>query len=426
MSSRYLTCLLGAALLASGGAATGVASPPATAPRAVTAATPHWLPATVLARSSYAFDIATDGRGAATIVWSTKTGEVHAVRRAPDGTWGRSVFLGDGDYPQVVADARGTMTAVWLRHQAGFTPKVVAARRPAGKGWSTPVALSADLARADGAGARRVAVAAGAGGAVVVAWEWAVADEPLHVQAVYRSARKEWGKPVLVGNTALRAANPKPMVDRAGTVTLVYRAGGDNPSVKSVRRVAGAGWSDPELVVARPVEVSLAGNARGDVVVLFFAPKAVVQAVRRPTGSGWSAVEDVSPTKPGGQNLLATMTAAGGIRVGWDLPNGRVVLVERPPTGSWSTPATVVTDRVGDMELAGNPRGDLFVAWGSYAVRGRYRPAAGAFGPVATIQRDPGVDVLEFLDVAVTTTGDVLVVWKQEARPLRVRVGDVP
>jgi hypothetical protein len=72
--------------------------------------------------------------------------------------------------------------------------------------------------------------------------------------------------------------------------------------------------------------------------------------------------------------------------------------------------------------VALNAAGDTFLGWGGYALYGMYRPDGGAWSERFTVSPDAGVEVLEEQVAGVAPGGDVVVLWKQEERPLKVRV----
>jgi hypothetical protein len=198
--------------------------------------------------------IVVDPGGTATAVWGTFTTTygIQTATRAPGGAWtapadlsapGQDTF----DTPELAADRRGTVTALWQRHD-GSGWIVTSATRPAGGAWTTPVDLSAT---GHDAWDPQVAVDP-AGNATAV---WSLADEPMQdsartVQAARRTAAGEWTAPVDLsrGGTAW---NPQVALDSFGNATTVWSHNDGSGYVVEARGLDAAG----------PVVTSLTGQA---------------------------------------------------------------------------------------------------------------------------------------------------------------------
>ena len=144
--------------------------------------------------------IVVDPAGTATAVWGTFTTTygIQTATRPPGAPWtapadlsapGQDTF----DTPELAADRRGTVTALWQRHD-GSGWIVTSATRSAGGGWTAPVDLSAT---GHDAWDPQVAVDP-AGNTTAV---WSLANEPMSdsartVQAARRTAAGEWTAPV--------------------------------------------------------------------------------------------------------------------------------------------------------------------------------------------------------------------------------------
>jgi hypothetical protein len=419
------------ALAVTGQAVLPVAPAPATASQAQT-----WEPVKRLGNSPWGEALVADARNHTTVVWTTSSTPpaIVALRRSADGHWGKQVVIGHGYAPRVAADARGNVTAVWTTRRAGFTDGVVAARRPAGGRWSAPVRLSRDLSvpgyphgGEEAYGAVDLDLAVSPGGDAVVAWAWGsdAREKPWRIQSAFRPRGGPWKEPTDV-TPASGADRPKVGIDARGTVVLVYgrQLLGHPQVLKARRRVPGVGWTKPTTVATEGYGHAVAVDRAGDAVVVFTPDFTRVQAVYRPAAGRWGAAEPLSPAGAEINDYALAMNGPGTAVVALGRGSGRVDLVERPPDGPWSTPARVVPpgSQVSDVVVALNGAGDTFLGWGVHALYGSYRPHGGAWSDPVTVSPDAGVEVLEETFAQVAPDGDVVVLWKQEARPLKVRV----
>lgn len=412
------------------------AAPAVSTPNDARVAAQTWEPVKRLASNPRGESLAVDARNNTTVVWATSSTppSIVVLRRRAGGSWGKRVAIGHGYAPQVAADARGNLTVVWLTQRRGFTDGVAVARRPAGGRWSDPVRLSRDLSVPgyphDGEevyGATEVELAVSPRGAVVVAWAWGsdARKKPWRIQSVYRPPGGPWSEPLDV-TPASEARQPKVGIDAHGTAVLVYgrQLFGHPQVLKARRRLAGSGWTKPAVVAregyGHALEVDRAGNA----VVVFTPNFNKVQAVYRPAAGRWRAARTLSPAGVEINDFDLAMNGRGAAAVALGRGNGRVDLVRRPPQGPWSAPVRVGLpgSTVFDVLVALNGAGDTFLGWGGYALYGSYRPHGGSWSERFTISPDAGVEVLEETYAEVAPDGDAVVLWDQEARPLKVRV----
>ena len=91
--------------------------------------------------------VAIDNSGVATVVWSLDY-VIQTSTCPAGGNWSAPVALSDvtasAIYPQVVVNAAGNATAMWVRYDASGTPGIETADRPAGGIWSAPFLLAPD------------------------------------------------------------------------------------------------------------------------------------------------------------------------------------------------------------------------------------------------------------------------------------------
>lgn len=415
------------------GAAPATAAP---ALRVASLATPAWGPVKPLVSNPRGEWLVVDARNNTTIVWATSWSgssprSVVALRRSAQGSWGKPVVIGHGYAPKVAADARGNVTVVWLTQRQGFTDGVATARRPVGGHWSDPMRLSHDV-RVPGYpnggeepyGAAEVDLAVSPKGAVVVAWSWGsdVRDKPWRIRSVYRPAVGHWGQQVNV-TPASQARQPRVGIDAHGTVVLVYgrQLFGHPQALKSRLRLVGVGWTKPATVAAEGYGHSLAVDRAGNAVVVFTPNFNRVEATYRPAGGRWRSARTLSSES--GEHFALAMNGRGTALVAMGRSNGRVDLVRRSPHGPWLAPVRVARagSVVSHVLVALNGAGDTFVGWGGYALYGKYRPHGGSWSRRFTISPDAGVEVLEETFAEVAPKGGVVVMWKQEDLPLKVR-----
>ncbi|HEU5035676.1 MAG TPA: hypothetical protein VFT70_01640 [Nocardioides sp.] len=408
---------------------------PALAPPSPAAA--DWGPVTVLAANTRGESLAVDGRAAVTVVWATPgtagPGDVIARQRTAGGDWRAPVVIGHGYAPQVVVDRRGDVTAVWLTQERGRTDGVEAARSPAGGRWSDPVRLSRDLeaptyrpGAEDVYGAAQLDVAVGPRGVVAAAWAWGSVDrdQPWRVQAVWRHRHGGWVRPAEV-TPANWSSAPQVGVAADGTTVVAWgRQPFGRPQALRARQHDGSGWSAAETVAREGYAPDLAVDRAGDAVLVFRTASSRVDAAVMSAGGPWQRAEHLSPRGVEVDDAALAMNARGSAVVAMGRYAGRVDLVERPPGGAWGPPARVVRSRtsVYDVLVALDSAGDTFLGWGGYALQGKYRPAGGDWGVRSTISPDAGAEVLETAYAAIAPDGTVAVLWKQEERPLKVRV----
>ncbi|MBI2244878.1 MAG: hypothetical protein HYU55_13410 [Nocardioides sp.] len=346
-----------------------------TGPAPATSAAPPgpqgWGPVKTLAANPRGEGLAVAADGTVTVVWATGAapGSIVAVRRPAGGSWGDPVVIGRGTQPQVAVDRRGAVTVAWLTERAGRADGVAAARQRAGGRWTTPVRLTGDGATPYAAG--EVVLDVNPRGDAVVAWASRDRrDRPWRVRSAYRPAGGRWSGPG-AATPADGSRHPQVGLDDEGrTVLLLCRQRFGHPQVLRTQERAPAGsWTEPAVVTREGYSPELAVDSTGDALVAFSPDFTGVAAAFRPAGG---------------------VVAAG--------------------------------DTVYDVLVALDDAGDTFLGWGGYALLGAYRPGGGVWGEPATLSPDAGVEVLESTNAQVAPNGDVAVLWKQEARPLKVRL----
>lgn len=394
---------------------------------------PGWGPVKTLVAHPRGEALAIDARGAVTVVWATGStpGSVVALRRPAGGSWGDPVVIGHGTQPQVATDRRGTVTVAWLTRRAGRTDGVAVARHPAGGHWTTPVRLTSDAATPYAVD--EVVLDVNPAGDVVVAWTSRDRrDRPWRARSAYRPKGGPWSGPVAV---TPRDGSRHPQVgldDEGRGLLLLCRQRFGHPQVLKTReRSLDGTWTDPVVVTREGYDPVLAVDATGDALVAFSPDFSGVAAAFRPADGQWQRAQALSPEGVDVADFALAVNGVGEAVVALGRVNGRVDVMRRPVAGPWSAAERVVAagDTVYDVLVALDDAGDTFLGWGGYALLGAYQPGGGAWAGSATISPDAGVEVLESTHAQIGPNGDVAVLWKQEARPLKVRTmsaGAVP
>lgn len=361
---------------------------------------------------------------------------VKVIRHRPGEAWSEPRTIGHGYAPQVVADRKGRVAAAWITQRKGHTDGVMSARRGVGGGWSTPVRLTNDRPVAsypdDGEetfGAVDVRLAANPAGDVVAVWSWGsdARHKPWRLQSASRLRGHGWTEAVRV-TPATGAGYAQIGLDSEGTATLVYeRHQLGNPGAVLQRTLTrGAGtWSAATTLTTNVSQVAFASGAHGGAIVAFTHNQHKVLALTRAPGGAWSAPVKVSAAGVNVSDFAVTTDAheRGVVAMGGEV-SGWVDLASQTSAGTWSKPVRMVSDapEVFDVLVSGNRAGDLFLGWGGYDLVGQYRPAAGMWGDAVTLSPETQADVLETTFAQTGPTGDVVVLWKQEDRPLKARL----
>ncbi|TIC87582.1 hypothetical protein E8D34_07770 [Nocardioides sp. GY 10113] len=400
-----------------------------------TVAEDSWGPVHRFERNPAGQSLTVDGRDVTTVAWGSQRGwpePVKVARRTARGRWQAPVTLGAGYDPVVAADAAGNVVAAWRRDRGGFTTGVWVSRKPAGHGWTTPVRISRDKAvpgYPDGEsiyGAGNLDVAVRSGGAALVTWEWGDPERgvPYRVQAVYRPAGRAWSE---VTTLSQGAGGARATIAPNGRAWVAYgRHPATGPTRVMVRSRPAAGpWGAAERIGSGSLG-AVEATGRGDVVAVFARGGRVRTAVRHRTTGAWDAPTPVTPASVRARRWSVSLNAAGAAAVGYLVGQHRVDVVRRRSGGRWTEPRTLADT---SLRLSGtvatiNRAGDAFVGWdNSYGIWGRYRAAGEGWRPATAAQEDTGqVDVLEATQAALTPSGRVVLLWDQEARPLRARV----
>lgn len=392
-------------------------------------------PVTALARNTRGEALAVAPDGTAVAVWATTAPpyEVVARRHEPGGSWDAPVVLGRGYAPAAAVDGSGAVTVAWLTQRRNRTDGVSATRMQPTGDWAVATHLTDDAAApghrpgAEVYGATDLDLAVNDAGTAVAAWAWGseTGHHPWRVQAAFRSGDDPWS-PVDAVTSANGSRTPEVGIDDRGTGVVVWgRQALGRPRVLRARlHDDAAGWTTPATVASAGDAPELVVTPAGEAVLLFADRRLAAAAAVMSAEGVWSPPERLSDPQTDLSDAALAVDGTGTAVVALGRSGGRVDVVSRPSGGAWGDPERVVRPRVPvfDVLLAAGPTGDLFLAWGGYGLYGRFRTAGGSWLPSATISPDAGVEVLESASAAMADDGSVAVLWKQEARPLKVRL----
>jgi hypothetical protein len=249
---------------------------------------------TLSGRHAHFPDVATNLRGAITVVWQKQIDghdRTQAVRRPVGGAWTKprtiSKSFGDVIRPTVAMDQHGNASVVWERMWAdGGRSAVFVARRPAHGSWSDQLRLS------PGTSASGPFVARDAHGRTLVAWNGQHHGQP-RIKVTLRNAGGGWLPIEALGYPGAGASLAELAMDNPGNamITGVSSIGGDTRAVVW-QRPAGGNWHAPTVVSPAGADVRNVQLAKSTIIV--WETDVEVQAVRRSGGGSWGSVESLS------------------------------------------------------------------------------------------------------------------------------------
>jgi hypothetical protein len=390
----------------------------------------------------YSPDVAVDGRGTVTVVWSTDwwQGPIKASLHRAGARWTKPVTIGRGTAPQVVVDDRGTATVAWLTNRHDRTTGVAVARRRVGESWTAPRHLTSDRRaprywRPENEGifgAHELDLAAGATGAVVATWAWGSHDRhvPLRIQAAVKPARAPWHGTVRLSPRNW-STSPSVAVNETGDGLVAY---GKELGDLEVRLLVDGRWTAPSLVdsavgtsgldawhvaASDSAGMTVAYKSRTDSIGTMFARTLT-------PGGVWGPPEQLSGTNVGAWDVTALADRLGTTTVTWTGMYGRMDAVRRPAGGTWGSPTELLGIH-GWAEAPSsttNASGDVLVSWFRYdvGVVARWIPAGGDWSRPRLITPTPANIGLQWA-TALYPNGDVAAVWQLDwtSGPIRFR-----
>ena len=304
-------------------------------------------------------DVAVDGEGDATAVWSRWDGSrfvVQSATRPAGGTWSAPTDLAAAarvDQPQLALDAAGNATAVWRSNEAGESV-VQASTRPAGGSWGAPVDLSTEPAQDPSEATEVPRVAVDASGTATVVWARAVATGRYVVQAATLEPGGAPSAPLDLSAPGESARTPEIVVDPAGGAVAVWNRGASRSSggvVQAAVRPAGGTWqASTDLSASGGMsflpQVAMDASGRATAVWLRLDGSYVVESATRAAGGTWGTAERISAAGEDTSNPQVAAGPRGAVAV-WQRHDGsgwRVTSATRAANGTWQ--------RSGDLSAA--------------------------------------------------------------------------
>ena len=311
------------------------------------AAASTWLaPATVSApdRDASPPQLAIDGRGTVTAVWSTSV-SVHAASRPAGGEWTAAAEIYSGApivmNPRLAVNARGDAIAIWECGDNVLRASV----RPSGSGaWLAPREVAPGY---------EPRIALDPAGNATAVWAAYKGSGPV-VQAASRRWGEDWTSPVDLSGPNYNSwpdqpsQDPRIAIDGRGDALAIWTQTIDRSTaiVRAARKSAARGiWQGSVDVASAGAGVELAVNAHGDAVAVWQKPGFVIQAARAGAGGSWEPPVDLS--RPGRDNVepsVAIDPQGAAVATWMSIASADDEVVQAavmPPGGAWEPPAAV-------------------------------------------------------------------------------------
>ncbi len=299
-------------------------------------------------------DVAMDGKGVATAVWSGGTTIMSST--FSNGTWSAPIALSaaglSATMPQVIADPAGNVTAMWLRYSTGGAPLFETADRPAGRNWTAAVTL-ATVAPQD------FQLVTNATGAMAVIWDVGsfVSNDTIYVSD--RPFGGTWSAPYVLALGAYRQGGARIGIDAAGNLTACWRT---NTVINTADKPAGGNWGAIQALYTNSAVSdypTLAKTAAGDDMAAWITYVSVgggynyqIRTAVRPAGGTWGAAALLTSNKEYDLDLHAGTTVGGTFVLTWvDDNTFKFKSSTRTATPPWS-PFIVITSGTFGTDLA--------------------------------------------------------------------------
>jgi hypothetical protein len=323
---------------------------------------------------------------------------------------------GNGAYgAQVAMDGAGDATAVWTETENN-RPAVKVTTRPVGGAWETPETISTEPLEDE-----EPVIAVDEAGDAVVAWRES-AGEFTRIQVDYRPAGGSWTGPQAFSAGIGSNLSPRVAIDSSGDAALVWQRG---DSVMAALRPTGGSWSSasevspsgtdatgPEVVIDATGQVTVAWLYTGN-------PFNFIDVASKPIASGsWTVEAALSSRFEASGAPQLSVDAAGEVFVVWTegTGTGNIEFASRDTHGSWGTPETMSSTvyKAESPQLAANAAGDLVLAWkraegAAIVVEGAYLRAGGSWSSPHLLSEMGGE--AETPTVAIGTGGVAEVAW---------------
>jgi hypothetical protein len=391
-----------------------------------------WAPPVDISTGSIDVDVprlAVDGGGDAVAVWYQTVGRNDAIMaaiRPGGGDWSSPVEVaaGNSDYGPVVGiDSHGDATVVWYQYD-GSEDEVMTSTRPAGGGWSAPQRLSTPIVTGGDADEPTVAVDA-AGDTTAVWYQNNGSDEV--VMSATRPAGGSWSAPAQVSTAGYNAYQPRVAIDSAGDATAIwyqYPNGQSKATVAAARLTAGAGWSAPQQLSSPTFDSSepqVAVDPAGDATAVwasYIGATDIVQTSTQLAGGSWSAAQQLSTSSGDADAPAVAVDGHGTATAVWDIFGGGQFVVQAasaPRGGGWTSPAAVSAPAsdAGQPQIAADAAGDVQATWYRFNGVGEVVETAArpAGGSWTAAAQLSGSDAYQ-PQVGLADNGDAVAIWQ--------------
>jgi len=262
--------------------------------------------------------VAIDNSGVATTIWSGGN-VVQSSTLLSNGRWSPPVAISDVGTlvrnPNIVVDAAGNVTALWVRYDVNGAAGVETASRPVGGSWSTPLLLTAGAPD-------EFSLVVNAAGDTAAIWSSFVGNA-----AVVSSDRPfggTWSVPSQVAPPAYRQGGATIGIDANGNLTACWRT---FTEVRSADKPFGGSWGAATTIYNNNAVSDLpvmAKTASGDDMVAFITYVFVgsgynyqIRTSVRPASGTWGASGLLTSKNEYDSQLHAGTSAGGSFVLTW-------------------------------------------------------------------------------------------------------------
>ena len=282
------------------------------------------------------------------------------------GNWTSApVTIGNGQHPQIVTDATGIATAIWISNDP--TARVQASRF-INAAWTTPVNISTT------GNASHPRLIISGNGIVTAVWQQQTNDDSV----IYASRfNGNWSTPTAISAASGNAVHPQVTVDGNGIVTTVWQQLTGNQSLIQAGRFTGSAWTSPTAISAVNAfsqfpEVLALGN--GDVLAVWGnfpaglggSTDSLIQGTRW-NGSSWTLPVSISEANHHAQTPRLAPSGSGAQTV-WQQDDGNlgwVIASAMFTSSNWSIP--VMLTPTGEFArhpvVRGDETGKVWAVW---------------------------------------------------------------
>lgn len=323
----------------------------------------------------------------------------------------------------MAVNAAGDVVAAWKQRLAG-SEAIETAYRPAGGVWEAPVAVEFGSAVVE-----TPAVAIDEAGDAVVIWRQGVGGNHV-ILAASRPAGGSWGSPIATSSSALNAEAPDVAMSPSGTAVAVWQSSSGATSVVESNILPLAGSWAGESAISAPATVTepphVVADAAGDFAAIWSRSGTglVAEVASMPAGGSWGAPEQVSTPALEAHAPQLAIDSAGDAVAAWYRFDGSVGSVEgtnRVAGGPWTSPVRLspIGAEAEAPQLAMSTSGAAQVVWSgwneathNYQLRGTQQRLDGTWKPSILISLE--LEEAYGPHVALDRSGHAVVVWNGE------------